>query len=83
MLGNDQHNLRIWLNTQPASNILGIFAVSSLNLSMFKTSREHLGNILKENIFLKVLDEKVIFVLKVYDLIITNVDIWQIPVITK
>ena len=42
---------------------------------MFGTSREHLGNILKEKIFLKVLDEKVVFVLKVYDLIITNVDL--------
>ena len=42
---------------------------------MFGTSRKHLGNILKENIFLKVLDGKVVFVLKVYDLIITNADL--------
>ena len=42
---------------------------------MFGTSKEHLGNILKKNIFLKVLDGKVVFVLKVYDLIIINVDL--------
>ena len=42
---------------------------------MFGTSREHLGNILKEKNFLKVFNEKVVFVLKVYDFIITNVDI--------
>ena len=42
---------------------------------MFGTSREHLGNILKEKIFGKVIGGKVIFVLKVYDLIITNVDL--------
>ena len=42
---------------------------------MFWRSREHLGNILKEKIFLKVVDGKVVFVLKVYDLIITNVDL--------
>ena len=42
---------------------------------MFGTSGEHLGNILKGKIFLKVLDGKVVFVLKVYDLIITNVDL--------
>ena len=47
----------------------------SLSLAMFRTSREHLGNILKENIFLKVLDGKVVFVLIVYDLLITNVDL--------
>ena len=44
---------------------------------MFETSREHLGNILKEKIVLKVLDKKVVFVLKVYDLIITNVDLLE------
>ena len=42
---------------------------------MFGTSREQLGNILKEKIFFKVLDGKVVFVLKVYDLIIANVDL--------
>ena len=42
---------------------------------MVRTSREHLGNILRENIFQKVLDGKVIFALKVYDFIITNVDL--------
>ena len=42
---------------------------------MFWTSREHLGNILKENNFLKVLDGKIVFALKVYELIITNVDL--------
>ena len=47
----------------------------SLIVAMFGTSREHLGNILKEKIFLKVLDGKVVFVLKVYDLIMTNVDL--------
>ena len=43
---------------------------------MFRTPREDLGKILKS------FDGKVVFVLKVYDLIITNVD-WQISVITK
>ena len=47
----------------------------SLSVAMFETSREHLGNILKEIIFLKVLNGKVVFVSKVYDLIITNVDL--------
>ena len=47
----------------------------SLSVTMFGTSKEHLGNILKKNIFLKVLDGKVVFVLKVYDLIIINVDL--------
>ena len=42
---------------------------------MFGASRKHLGNILKEEIFWKVLIGKVFFVLKVYDLIITNVDL--------
>ena len=47
----------------------------SLSAAMFGISREHLGNSLKEKIFLKVLDGKVVFVLKVYDLIITDVDL--------
>ena len=38
---------------------------------------------LKENIFKKNLDEKVVFVLKVYDLTIANIDLLAIPVITK
>ena len=42
---------------------------------MFRASREHLKNILNENIFKKPLDGKVAFVLKVYDLTITNVDV--------
>ena len=42
---------------------------------MFKTSRELLGNILKENIFQKFIDGKVVFLLKVYDLITRNVDL--------
>ena len=63
------------LTTQPAPSIPEIFAVCFLSVVMFRTSREHLGNILKQNLFLKVLDGKVVFVLKVYDLIITNVDL--------
>ena len=65
-------------NSQPTRNIRGIFAVCSLSVATFGTSREHLGNILEEKIFLKVLDGKVVFVLKahdLYDLIITNVDL--------
>ena len=42
---------------------------------MFRTSREHVGNILKRNIFKKIIDGKVVFVLKMYDLTITNVDL--------
>ena len=42
---------------------------------MFGTSREHIGNLLKEKLFLKVLVGKVVFMLKVYDLIIKNVDL--------
>ena len=65
-----------WNNsTRPARNIPGILAVCSLSVTMFRTSREHLGNILKEKIFLKVLRGKVVFVLKVYDLIIANADL--------
>ena len=64
---------------QPALNILGIFAECSHSAAMFRASRKHLGNILKENIFKKILNGKVNFMLKVYDLLIC----WQIPVITK
>ena len=42
---------------------------------MLWTSREDLGNIFKENIFKKILDRKVVFVLKMYDLTKTNVDL--------
>ena len=42
---------------------------------MFGASREHLGKLLRENIFLKILDGKVALVLKVYDLMIANVDL--------
>ena len=42
---------------------------------MLWTSREDLGNILNENIFKKDLDRKVVFVLKMYDLTITNVNL--------
>ena len=62
-------------SAQPASKIPLIFAVCSLSVAMLGTTREHLGNILKEKIFLKVLDGKIVFVLKVYDLRITNVDL--------
>ena len=62
--------------TQPARNISGIFAECSLSVAMLRASREHLGNILKENIFKKILDRKIVFVLKVYDLTTTNVDLF-------
>ena len=60
---------------QPARNIPGIFGECSLSVAIFRRSREHLGNILKKNIFKKILNGKVVFVLKVYDLIITNVEL--------
>ena len=60
---------------QPARNIPGIFTECSLHVAMFWTSRENLDNILKENIFKKILVKKVAFVLKVYDLTITNVNL--------
>ena len=62
--------------TQPARSISGIFAECSLSVAMLRASREHLGNILKENIFKKILDRKIVFVLKVYDLTTTNVDLF-------
>ena len=64
---------RYYQPAQPARNIPRIFAVCSLSIAIFGTSREHLLNILKEKIFLKRLDRKIVFVLKVYDLIIKNV----------
>ena len=63
------------MQTQLARNITGIFVECSLSVAMFGTSRQHLGNILKEKIFSKFLDGKVVFMLNVYDLIITNVDL--------
>ena len=42
---------------------------------MFWASREHLGNILKENIFKNIFNGKVVFVLKMYDLTIKNIDL--------
>ena len=51
--------------TKLTRSIPGIFAECSLSVTMFRACREHLGNILKENIFLKILDGKVVFVLKV------------------
>ena len=53
------------------SNIPEIFGECSLSLAMFRTFREHF----KGKRFLESLDEKVAFVLKRYDLIITNVDL--------
>ena len=68
-------SLLVIFDTQPARNSPGIFVECSLSIAMFLTSREHLGIILKGNIFKKVFDEKVVFALKMYDLIITNVDL--------
>ena len=51
------------------------FAECSLSIAILETSREHLENSLREKIFLKVLSGKVVFVLNVYDLIITNVEL--------
>ena len=69
----------VWLAnsslSQPACNIRAIFAECSGRVTVFGTSREHLGNILRKNFLLKVLDGEVVFMLKVYDLIITNVDL--------
>ena len=71
------------VTSQPGRNIPGKFAECSLNVAMFRTSREHLENILTENIFQQIVDGKVAFVLKIYDLMKTNVDFWQIPIITE
>ena len=57
---------------QPERNIPGIFSECSLSVAMFRASREHLKNILKEN---TIFDGKVVFMLKVFDLTITNVDL--------
>ena len=62
-------------SAQPASNILGMFADCFLNATMFWKTREHLGNILKENIFQQILDRKVVFVLQMYDLTKKNIDL--------
>ena len=61
--------------SQPACNIPEILGECSLSVALFRASREYLRNILKENIFKKVLDGKVVFVLKVCDLTKTNVDL--------
>ena len=61
--------------TQPTRNVPRIFTEYSQSVAVFWASRKHLGNILKENIFKKILDRKFAFVLKVYDLAITNVDL--------
>ena len=42
---------------------------------IFRASREHLENILKEKILLKIFDGKVVYVLNVYNLTRTNVDL--------
>ena len=52
-----------------------MFTECSPSVTMFGTSREHLGSILKKKTLQKVLDGKVVFVLKVYDLIIANIDL--------
>ena len=67
--------MQFWKRTQPARNILGIFTECPLSVAMFQASREHLGNMLRQNIFQKILGGKVLFVLKVYDLTIKNVDL--------
>ena len=61
--------------SQLACNIPEVFAERFLSVAMFRASREHLGSMLKEIFFKKILDEKVVFMLKVYDLTITNVDL--------
>ena len=65
----------ITITSQLAHNIPGIFVEYSFSVAKFQISREHLKNILKENTFKKINDEKVVFVLKVYDLTITNDDL--------
>ena len=44
--------------TQPVRNVPGIFAECSLNVAVFRTYKEHLLNISKENIFNKFSIEK-------------------------
>ena len=58
--------------TQSDRNFPGIFIECSLSVAIFRTSREHLGKVLKEKFF-----KNVVFVLKVYNLIITNADLWK------
>ena len=67
--------LFIFQRSQLARNIPGIFVECSLSVAIFQASREHLGNVLKKNNNLKIFDEEVVFVLKVYDLAVTNVDL--------
>ena len=61
--------------SQPTQNIPRILTECSLNVVMFGTYKEHLEIILKGNIFNKNLNGKVAFVLKMYDLMITNADL--------
>ena len=69
---HEKHNppksaTKIWICydiIQSARNIPGIFAECSLSVAMFRASRKHLGNILKENIFKKILNGKVVFFVK-------------------
>ena len=60
---------------QPTYNIPRLFPEGSLSVETFQISRKLLGNMIKKNIFWKIIDGKVVFVLKVYDLTITNVDL--------
>ena len=50
-------------------------AKCSGSVVIFRASREHIGNILKENILLKILDGKVVYVLIVFNLTIVTVDL--------
>ena len=50
-LSDDTREVEIDISAQPTRNIPGIFTECSISVAMFGTSREHLGNILKENIF--------------------------------
>ena len=61
--------------TQYSGNICWVFPQRCNVPGIQGTFREHLGNMLKKIFFQKILDEKVVFVLKVYDLRITNVDL--------
>ena len=60
-------------------NIPGILSECSLSVEIFRVSREHLRNMLKENILKQILDGIVVFVLKVSHVIVK----WQISKITK
>ena len=53
-MGNELLMVDAWVfdTTLPAHNIPGIFAECSLSVAIFRASREHLGRILMQNIFL-------------------------------